>query len=206
MAYYTPPTRRGTYSPVGMSTRPAPAARVQMAPKQRAAFTAWIAGLRAQQAQPGPAGVAPNGAPGAPGSTFVLPGSAEAEFAAQRSNIGETYTEETAANQYALRNAQIANQRTVRDQADQYAQNRSLMPAQYVNRGILGSGIYRGNLAQMVQMRQRQQNDTNQDYTRQIAGLRLGREGIERRRALSLANLRMKHQAVLGDAAGRTIK
>lgn len=166
-----------------------------LSPQQRQLFVNYVNGLKQPQSAT-PAG----------GSAFVLPGSAEAEFGAQRSNIGELYTEETARNQYDLRNAQIGHRRLVRDQADQYDQTRTMFPGQYINRGIMGSGIYRGNLGRLVQMRQRQMNDTSQDYTRQVAGLRLNREGIERRRALSLSNLRMKHQAVLGDAAGRIIK
>lgn len=163
-----------------------------LSPQQRQLFANYVHGLN-RPASPA-------------GASFVLPGSAEAEFGAQRSNIGETYTEETAMNQYKRRNAQIARQRQVRDQADRYEQTRNVFPGQFVNRGIMGSGIYRGNLGRLAQMRQRELNDSSIDYQRQLAGLNLNREGIERRRALSLANLRMKHQAVLGDAAGRTIK
>jgi len=171
----------------------------QLQPWQRTAFRNYIAGAAAKPVTP------PAPAPQA-GATFVLPGSAEAEFGAQRSNIGETYTEETAANQYALANAQLAHQRDIRDQADQYEQTRGSFAQPYFARGLGASGIYRGDLAHLVQMRQRQMNDTRTDYTRQVAGLRLSREGIERRRALALANLRMKHQAALGDAAARSIR
>lgn len=165
-----------------------------LTPQQRQLFVNYVNGLKNPTAAP------------ADGAAFVLPGSAEAEFGAQRANIGETYAEQTAQNQFQLRNAQIGRGRTVRDQATAFRMARDRFAQPYFNRGLGASGIYRGDLSQMNQMRQRQINDATQDYARQVAGLQLSREQIERRRALSLANLNMKHQAVLGDAAGRIIK
>lgn len=168
-----------------------------LSPARKAAFRQWVAGVTAKPVAP------TTGA----GATFVLPGSAEANFGAQRANIGETYTEETAMNQFQLRNAQIARQREIRDQADAYDRAREDFAGDYIQRGIMQrGGVYGRDFGRFVQARQRQINDSRTDYTRQLAGLRLSREGIERRRALALANLEMKHQATLNDAATRSVR
>ena len=167
-------------------------------PAKRAAFRQYLAGATAPP---------PPVTPGAP-TTFVLPGSAEAEFGAQQSNIGETYNEEVALNQYKLQNAQIARDREVVDQRDAITQGRTALPDAYIARGMFGrgSGVYGAGLSRFNTMAQQGLDRSSQDYTRQLAGLRLDRGGIERRRTLSLANLRMKHQAVVSDAAARSVK
>lgn len=195
--------RPGTNRPVTSTARTI----ANWSPAKKQAFRQWVAGAVNKQQAP-QAAPAPQPAPQAGGATFVLPGSAEANFAAQRSNIGETYTEETALNNYKVRNADIAHDRDVRDQRIAYERAREDFPTSYIQRGIFGGhgGVYSRDLTRFAEARARQQADTRQDYTRELAGLRLSREGIERRRALALANLAMKHQAVRNDAAARSIK
>jgi hypothetical protein len=136
----------------------------------------------------------------------VLPGSAEAEFGAQRATANEQYMEGMGNINFAAANAGIQQNRTLADQADQWGQQRDAFQPAFAARGILGSGLYRRDLGRATSQYMQLHNRTIQDYARQGAGFNLQRTNLENRHAVAISNLRNKHAAVLGDAAARSVK
>lgn len=167
-----------------------------LSPAKAQAFRRYVAGATA----------APAAAPAAAGpDRFVLPGSAEAEFGAQRSAVNEDYIQGLAENNFARDQVGIGYGDQFRDAATNYQRIRATFNDQYVNRGISGSGIANAGLQELTSDRLRQIGDLRKARATEYGTLDLRRSQLERQRALAIANLRMKHQATLSDAAGRSI-
>lgn len=199
-----------TARPPGVGTAPGGAlgapqapgiARLQTAlgnlnPTQAAAFRQYTAAPAVAPA------VDPTGGYGA----IALPDSQESGYRVQRNDINDAGRTGLADNTAAANRTDLGYSRNFRDAATAYSKQRAAQPMQFVNRGILGSGISHQNLSDMQDAYARTSGDMTDDQATARAHYKLAAETIENSRTRALAQVEAERNAALQRYANGSIK